>query len=319
VDIVKLLAYVFIFPGFLFLLFYSLFCEWVDRKLYARMQHRVGPPWFQPFADFIKLLAKEDIEPAKASHRPFHYAPLFALAAVAVAIVCIPVWKNQALLPFPGDLIVVVYFLSSVPAFAIFIGAWKSRNFFAEVGVVRAMTQVFSYEIPFILAVLSVAIVSGSWSITEIASKQAGLHWYLFTVPIGFILALIGLLCKLERIPFDIPEAETEIVAGPFIEYSGRKYAMFRLMFDIEMVVGGALICALFLGGFTPLFSGAPVWTGIFMFIIKTLIIVFLLSLIKSLFARIKIKQLVSFSWKWLVPLGLLQIFIALIMRGVIG
>jgi NADH-quinone oxidoreductase subunit H len=318
--VLKTLLYLFIYPGFLFLLVYSTFCEWVDRKLYARFQNRIGPlhtgrsGLLQPIADFIKLLAKEDVVPDAADKGMFRALPIFGLAIVMTAMMYLPLWHYSAARvsfnSFPGDLIVVLYLLS-LPTLVFFLAGWHSTNFFSTIGAARVLTMLFGYEVPLFLAVLSPAILAGSWRLAEIAQFYQTRPLLLLPNIIGFVVALICLQAKLERTPFDIPHAETEIVGGIFTEYSGKKLALFRLMADIELVVGSGLIAAVFLGGF----PGGFIW-GFVYFIIKTLIVIFLLSLMRAVTGRIRVDQVVSFAWKYLAPLSVLQLLIVILLKG---
>lgn len=309
-----------IFPGFVFLSSYSLLAEFVDRKLYARLQNRVGPPVFQPLADFIKLLSKEDIVPSLADRKTFTAIPIFAFAATVTAFLYIPIWVTQPVLSFEGDLVLVLYLLS-IPTLALFLAGWHSSNLLGQVGSLRAITQLFSYEVPYFLALLAPALLLGTWSISKLINYQVNHFWLILVLPISFVVGLIALVGKLERIPFDIPEAETEIVAGHVVEYSGRRLAIFRLTTDIEMVVGAALISALFLGGYDVFFSLVgvhivlQVLAGLLAFVLKTMLVIFALATIRSLFARIRIDQMVSFCYKWLAPLAILQLFLAILVK----
>lgn len=303
-----------VFPGFIFLFFYSLFCEFVDRKVYARLQNRVGPPFFQPLADFWKLLAKEDIVPEMADRRMFTAIPIAGVAAVVTAFIYIPIWSTRSFFPFTGDIILVAYLLT-LPALLLFLAGWHCTNPLGIVGGFRVLTQLFGYEVPFFLAILSPALVTGIWNLSEIVSYQLNHVWFILWLPLSFGVAIISLVGKLERIPFDIPTAEQEIVAGPLVEFSGWRLGFIRLMFNIEMVAGAALISALFLGGFdlpgVHLVGSSAAVAGFFNFILKTLIIVFILSLIKTLFARLKIDQMVNLGLKWLAPVAIIQLLIA--------
>lgn len=302
-----------VFPGFLFLSIFSFFAEFIDRKLYARFQNRIGPPWFQPFADFIKLLAKQEIIPSHANARMFGVAPLFALASSITAFLYIPLWSTVSLFPFSGDIIVVLYLLT-VPTLAFFIGGWYSTSLFARIGSVRSVIQLFAYEVPLFMSMLAAALLSNSWSLSEIAAFYNRHPVYSLLNVVGFIVSLIALLGKLEKTPFDIPEAETEIVAGTFTEYSGRLLAIIRLTLNIEMVVGASLLAAIFLPFGLTL---APA-QGFIFFLIKVLFIIALIALLRSIFARMRIDQMVSFCWEYLVPFALLQILLNLILKGFI-
>jgi NADH-quinone oxidoreductase subunit H len=302
-----------VFPGFLFLLAYAIYAEWLDRRIYARLQNRMGPPWFQPFADLIKLFAKEDIIPKRADRVMFIALPAFALAAVLTAYMLIPIASTKAPFGFTGDIVAIAYILS-VPTLAFFLAGWYSANPFAIMGATRTASQLLAYEVPLLLAVLSPAMLSGSWTISEIIAFQRGNPWLLVLQIPAFVIAIIALQGKLERVPFDTPEAETELVAGIFTEYTGRRLALFRMSINFEMVTGAALIANLFLGGFGPVL-GVP-GTGIISFVIKTSAIVFILSLIRASTARIRIEQAVRFYWSFLVPAALLQMFILIAFKG---
>ena len=301
-----------VFPGLLFLSVFSLFAEFFDRKVYARLQNRQGPPWFQPLADFIKLLGKETIYPDGADEKMFRLLPVFALTAVITTILYIPILGINALYAFQGDLIIVMYFLT-IPTVTFFLAGWYSKSSYSSIGAVRTLTQLFGYEVPLFMALLGPALLADSWSISDI-SKFYGEHplYSLFNI-IGFVVAIISIQGKLERVPFDSPDAETEIVAGVFTEYSGKLLAIFRMTIDIEMVVVSALLAAIFIPVFTTILA-----LGILLFIIKTLFVVFILSLIRALFARLRIEQMVRFSWYYLAPLAILQIFIDLVVKGVL-
>ncbi|HOK80716.1 MAG TPA: NADH-quinone oxidoreductase subunit H [bacterium] len=320
--VIKALIYLLVYPGILFLFVYSTFCEWFDRKLYARLQNRIGPAYtgrsgiLQPVADFLKLMFKEDIVPENADRTIFSSLPVIGLAIVLTAGLYLPLWNINVSVPsfnsFQGDIIVVLYLLS-LPTLVLFLAGWHSTNFFSTLGGVRVLTMLFGYEVPLFLAVLSPAIVADSWRLAEIADFYQKFPFLLLFQIIGFFVAVVALQAKLERTPFDIPHAETEIVGGTFTEYSGKKLAFFRLMTDVEMVVGSGLIATVFLAGF----SGG-VFLGLLKFILKTLFVIAILSLIKAACSRIRIDQMVIFSWKYLAPLAVLQLLISIIVKGVI-
>lgn len=310
---IRTLVSLFIFPGFLFAILFSLALEFVDRKLYARLQHRKGPPWFQPLADMIKLCAKEDIVPREASRRFFVYAPIFSLASAMTAFLYIPLWRAHSLHSFYGDIIVVLYLLT-IPTLTFFIGGWYSTSLYARLGAVRAITQMFAYEVPLFIGLLSPMLLANTWSISEAALFYHGRPWLWAANAIGFIVALVALLGKLEKTPFDIPEAETEIVAGTFTEYSGRLLAFFRMTLDIELLAGASLLAAIFF----PFGLGLPAAVAFVVYVAKVLFIVALLSVCRSIFARLRIDQMVQFCWKFLAPLALVQLVIDLCLKKVI-
>ena len=307
------LFYILIFPGFLFLSIFGLAAEFLDRKLYARLQNRMGPPWFQPLADFIKLAAKEDVIPSEADPRIFKLMPILALASTVCASFYIPLWGKTALFSFTGDIIVVLYLLT-IPTLTFFLGGWYSTSLYSEIGAVRSITQLFAYEVPLFMSILAPALLANTWSLSEMTVFYT-LHpgYWLFNL-IGFAVAQVALLGKLEKVPFDIPEAETEIVAGTFTEYSGRLFGLFRLSIDIEAVVGSALLAAVFL----PFALTVNPVIGFVIFVIKVLLIIAMLSLFRTIFARLRIDQMMDFCWKYVAPIAFLQLLIDLILKGVI-
>ena len=320
-DPVLLAVYIFLFPGFLFVLAYAFLFQYLDRKIGARMQNRVGPPFLQPFADFIKMLGKEVINPKGVDRRAFDAAPLLALAAVMTAFLYVPIVGNSPL-AFQGDLVLVLYLLT-IPTIVLFLLGWLSRNVYSTLGGVRAVTQMFIYEVPFFLALLAPALMAGTWSISQIVAWEQGHLWFALLQPIGFVVALIGLQAKLERTPFDIPEAETEIVAGPWTELTGRRLALMKLTFDVSLVVGSALVAALFLGGPLLPWTFSPTWVGwilgFVLFLAKTLAVLLVLTAIRFATGRIRIDQLNDIGWKYLASAALLQVFLALLMNYYLG
>jgi NADH-quinone oxidoreductase subunit H len=318
--VLKILLYLLVYPGLLFLFVYSTFAEWFDRKVYARLQNRMGPTHtgrfgiLQPIADFVKLMAKEDIVPARADKTLFTVLPIAGLAIVTTAGLLLPVWlsppSGPSFVSFSGDLIVLLYLLS-LPTLIFFLAGWASTNAFSIIGGTRVLTMLFGYEVPLFLSVLSPALLAGSWRLAEIAAFYRAKPLLLLPNLIGFVVALIAVQAKLERTPFDIPHAETEIVGGTFTEYSGKKLAFFRLMIDIELVVSAALLAAVFLGGF-----GGGFVLGFAQLIAKTLVVIFLLSVLRAVTGRIRVDQVVSFAWRWLAPLAVLQLFIVILIKG---
>ena len=292
-----------IFPGGLFLLAGGMAYEWADRKLLALFQNRVGPRWFQPLADTVKLLAKEEIIPEKANKLLFTGLPLIALAGGLTAALYVPMAGLRPAYSFSGDLIVTLYLLSLL-TLCMGLAGTNTLDRFSMIGATRTLTQVFSYEAPFLLALLIPAVTAGSWRIGDIAA-YAQSHWLALTQPVGFIVALIGLMGKLEMPPFDAPEAHTEIAAGALTEYSGRGLALFRLARAVELLVGLTLVAAIYLGGVAnPL-----------LFLLKTLVLLLALSGIQALLTRLRIDQTVGLWWRYGTILVLLQWLVLLLMK----
>jgi NADH-quinone oxidoreductase subunit H len=279
--------------GFLVTAVLGLVASWVDRKVTARVQYRVGPPVLQPLIDIVKLLGKETLVPRGASRNAFLVAPLIGLAgAVAVATV---LWVNQ-LYPdhgFTGDWIVVIYLLT-IPSMSIILGGFASRNPLASIGASREMKLVLSYELPFILAMLVPVVGSGgSIRLGEILLVQQGSGAFAGNIS-GILALIVALLCvqaKLALVPFDAPEAETEIVHGPLIEYSGSGLAVYRLTKNMLMFILPFLLIQMFLGGFV--FSG---W-GILWSVLKFVGILALITVIRNTNPRVRIDQAMRFFW----------------------
>jgi NADH-quinone oxidoreductase subunit H len=292
------------FPGGLFLLFVGLFYEWVDRKLIARFQNRIGPRWFQPLADMVKLLAKEEIIPRGVHHGLFISLPVIALAAALTAALYVPMFGLSPAYNFKGDLVVTLYLLSMMTLCIGLAGA-NSADRFSLMGATRTLTQLFSYEAPFLLALLGPAIAAGSWEIDVINSYARNNTWMLITQFVGFLVALVGLMGKLELPPFDAPEAETEIVSGALTEYSGRGLALFHLAKNVELVVGLTMVVAFYLGGLTSPLD----------FVLKSLALLLLLAGLQSLFARLRIDQTVGLWWRLGAVVALIQLLAVMLGR----
>jgi NADH-quinone oxidoreductase subunit H len=297
-----------VFPGFLFLFALAFFTEWLDRKLVAKLQNRCGPLYvgpkglLQPIADFVKLLSKEDITPARADKLPFAAMPVLMLSLAMTPLFCIPVAGLFGLVYFEGDLVVVMFMMSLI-ALLVFVGAWVSTNRFSSIGGIRVGLQMFGYEIPLNIALIGPAVAAGTLSISRIAEWQSLGQWIILTQPLGFTVTVLCLMAHLQRVPFDIPEAESEIVGGWLVEFSGRKLALIRLASNFELVLGASLMVSLFLGGSSGLWQLNPL-----AYFLKLISCIFVLANLRALFARFRIDQMLSGTWKYLIPLALLQI-----------
>jgi NADH-quinone oxidoreductase subunit H len=286
-----------VFPAGLALLASGLLFQWADRKLLARFQNRLGPRWFQPFADIIKLMSKEEIKPQGTGSVLFVSLPILALAATLTAALYVPLFGLPPVFSFSGDLIVTIYLLS-VLTLCIALAGVQTRSRFSLAGSLRIFTQLFAYEAPFILAILSPTVIlmlfssTGSWEIAALVQSASNQPWLVWLLPITFFVALIGLMGKLELPPFDAPEAETEIVAGALTEYSGRGLALFTLARAVELVVGLTLIAALYLGGIG---NGLPAAA---LFMLKLVSLLVIIVILQTLLARIRIDQTVNLWWR---------------------
>jgi NADH-quinone oxidoreductase subunit H len=302
------LFYLLFFPGLLFQVICGLFFEWLDRKLLARFQRRVGPPWFQPLADLIKLFSKEDLLPEGANDLVATLLPLISLSAVLTAGLYIPI-AGFTPFSFEGDLIVIL-FLMSVPTLAYYLAGVVSVGIYSILGGGRSLLQFFSYEVPLLIALSGPAIMSGSWSVEQIMISQGSLGPFILFQPVGFVLAIVGLIGKLKRDPLDIPKAKSEVVGGPLTEFTGAKMGLWHLVMNIQAVLGIFLLTNLYLG-----------WTktlnpqiAVLVFIIEFLGLVVVLSGASAIYARLRIDQLAGLGWRILVPLSLLQIGFVILM-----
>lgn len=286
-----------IFPGFLFTAVVGLLATWVDRKVTARVQYRVGPPWYQPFADLAKLLGKETIVPEGVSRIIFLGAPLVGLAGVTLVATIL-----LSGLSFVGDLIVVLYLLT-LPSLAVIIGGSASRNTLSAIGSSREMKLVLAYELPFILSVFTVILKARSIMFEGIAGYQVtgGMAIASLSGLIAFIVALAVAQAKLGAVPFDMAEAEQELAAGPLLEYSGPALAVFRLTRAMLYFTLPAFLIIIFLGGI-------DVWLPL-----KYLVVLVLIVLIKNTNPRLRIDQALRFFWGPVTLLAALGFVLALV------
>ncbi|HDO20489.1 MAG TPA: NADH-quinone oxidoreductase subunit H [Candidatus Bathyarchaeota archaeon] len=308
-DPIISLIQILIFPGLIFLFILGLIFEWIDRKAFARFQNRIGPLYtgprgfLQPLADFIKLLTKEDVTPRYVDKFLFNLLPGIAPVLPVFASFYLPLNGYPILHPFEGDLILIIT-LMTIYTITVFMAGWVSTNRFSSIGAARAILQFLGFEIPMFISLASVAIDSASLSITYIADHQP--IPYILLQPLGFIIFLIALQAELERVPFDIPEAESEIVAGWLTEYSGPKLAFFRLSNNLMLVFGAGLTTAIFLGG-----GSGPILPPIIWYLIKMVFVVILSTILRTIFARLRIDQVLSGAWRYLIPLAILQLILA--------
>ncbi len=309
-----------VFPGFTFILFFTLFCDWVERKIEARMQSRVGPAVagpagiLQPLADFIKLLTKEEIIPRDAKKNVFRIAPLVAFSVMVFAICFLPIDGSSVLSSsgFVGDLIFVMA-LVTVANFLLFMSGWASANPYGDIGAARVLTQFLGYDIPLFLLALTPAFLAGSLTISTIAANQY--LPFILLAPWGFVLFIVALQAELEKDPFDIPHADSEVVGGLETEYCGGKLAFLHLTRDVQIVLGAALVVELFLGGpYGPVFFGLPEFWYSLWFVLKLLAVVILTEYVTCLFARMRIDQVLTANWRLLLPLSVLSLVLTVAM-----
>jgi len=293
-----------VFPGLIFTAIVGLVTSWIDRKVTAQVQMRVGPPFLQPFYDIVKLFIKETCVPAGGSKMLFLSAPLVGLAAVAIASTIIwrsLIWPDEA---FVGDLIVVLYLLT-MPAMAVVLGSFASQNPLASLGGSREMKLVLSYELPFVLAAFVPVIKTYSIRLGEILAAPAAV-----TAPSGILALLVSILCmqaKLTLVPFDMPEAETELTGGAYVEYSGPPLAMFKVTRAMMLFTMPMFLVTLLCGGIDFGAGVVPIVLGILKYVGLVVVIV----LIRNTAPRVRIDQAVKFFWGPMTVVALLAVVLA--------
>ncbi|NOZ49501.1 MAG: NADH-quinone oxidoreductase subunit NuoH [Chloroflexi bacterium] len=303
--------------GALLLLIFGLtlviFLIWLERKLAGRIQDRLGPNRVGPYgllqtvADALKLLTKEDVTPLDADRVPYNLAPGLAVFHVIMALAVIP-FSNRVI---GADINVGVLYLMAVGAIgsmAALMAGWASNNKYALIGGFRVVAQLLSYEIPLVLAMIIPVMVSGTMRMNGLAVAQGsifGFGWFVWTLPLAFLIFFVASLAEGERAPFDLLEAESEIVAGYNIEYSGMKFAWFFLAFFMNSWVLAAIGTTIFFGGWQGPFVDQLPALGVIYFLGKTMILFFVQAWVRATFPRLRIDQMMSFCWKFLVPMAL--------------
>jgi NADH-quinone oxidoreductase subunit H len=307
------------------MLFPGLFAAttWLERKGLGRIQNRLGPNrvgpfgWFQPIADGLKMLTKEDIVPRDADKIVHFLAPVVLLIPTLLAFAVLPYGRN--LVPINLDAGMLFFFaVGASTELSIFMAGWASRNKYSLLGAMRAIAQMISYEIPLILSSVSVIMITGSLSLVAIVERQGGYtfglvpHWHVLTPWgfAGFIIFLIASLAESNRSPFDIPEAESELIAGHLTEYSGFKYALFFLAEYLGMFAMCGLATTLFLGGWRAPLPFLEVVPGYVWFLGKLILLVFLFIWIRGTVPRLRVDQLLNFAWKFMLPMALLNLVV---------
>jgi NADH-quinone oxidoreductase subunit H len=297
----------------------TLTLTWMERKVIGRIQNRIGPnrvgPWgiFQAIADAVKMLVKEDIIPDGADRPVFNLAPVLIAGAAALLWAVIPFGRGM----IGTDLNVGVIYLvavGSITTIAVIMAGWASNNKFALIGAFRVVAQLLSYEVPMILAIATVALISGTLSTMGIVEAQQ--VPFAVLMPVAFISYFIAGSAEVGRAPFDLLEADSEIVAGYFIEYSGLKFGWFYIAEYGNLFAISAIATTLFLGGWRGPFSHEVPALGPLYFIVKTVLVVFLLMWIRGTWPRFRIDQMLGFAWKVLVPASLANLlWVAVVLK----
>lgn len=296
-----------------------LFMIWFERKVIGHIQVRRGPlhtggfhGWAQPIADALKLLFKEDIVPRGVDRPVYILAPLVVFMSTIVAYIVIPFSKSLVARDISMG-VLFVFAVSSVTTIGIFMAGWGSNNKYSLLGAMRAAAQIVSYEVPLLLSVLGVFMLAQTLSLSGIVEAQRHV-WYVFLQPVGFMIFVIAGIGEVNRLPFDIPEAESELVAGFHTEYSGLRFAFFFLSEYANMFVMSAMATVLFLGGWH-----GPVLPGFVWFMGKAFFFMFLMVWLRGTYPRLRVDQMMAFCWKVLLPLAFLNLLVTGLVMAVIS
>ncbi len=312
---------------------------WFERRVVALIQGRLGPNRvgfqgiLQPFADAMKLFFKEDIFPRGADKLLFKISPVLVMFSSLLAFCFVPLGEPVRIGAYELTLwiaespvgILIVLGLSSISVFGVVFGGWAANSKYPLLGSLRSVVQVLSYEIPVGLTVLSVAFVARSLDLVEVVrSQEAGGTWFGFLLPVSFIVFWISSVAETNRAPFDLPEAESELVAGYHTEYSGMKFAFFYMAEYTHMVLVSSLVVILFFGGWLPPFASVKAFAffhkipGFIWYLIKIMFFLYLYVWMRATFPRYRFDSLIKLVWKWLIPLSLVNLMIVALIRYVL-
>jgi NADH-quinone oxidoreductase subunit H len=322
-----LVGFFLVFPGIV------AYMVWLERKVAARFQDRIGPNrvgplgLLQPIADAIKLVTKEDLVPRDADGWVHLAAPVLVIVSAFLVLAVIPFAANMAPVNLPSGLVYLVA-VSSISPLGIFLAGWSSRNKYSLLGAMRAVAQLVSYEVPQVLSMIPIVLWAGSLSLVTIFDRQLEFGWFIASPPglLAFAILFIASIAEVNRTPFDLPEAESEIIAGYHTEYSGMRFGLFFLAEYLSVFAVSCLATALFLGGGSPipfvefptsLLSDAPfsyvavdlILLPIFM--AKVLFFIFVMFWIRATLPRMRVDRLMNFAWKFLVPLSIANVLFA--------
>jgi len=296
-----------------FILLTVLILVWLERKISGDIQSRVGPNrtggrfgLLQTVADALKLLMKEDLIPRGADRLVFIIAPFLVFVPVLLVFMIIPFSDRWVVKDLNLGVLFVVA-VSAFPVIGLFMAGWASNNKYAILGAMRAAAQTLSYEIPLVLAMVCVVVAAGSLRVGEIVAAQRGGHWFVLRFPlqIAFVLYFITAMAEVNRVPFDLPEAESELVAGYHVEYSGMRFALFFLAEFAHLFFVSAFCVTLFLGAWQGPWLSPVLW-----FLIKTYAVMLVIMWVRWTVPRLRIDQIMGFAWKLLIPVGLAAVLL---------
>ncbi len=302
----------------LFIQVNAMFLVWAERKVAAHIQLRIGPKEVGPFGllqtivDGVKLVAKELITPQPVSWLLFVLGPVLVFAPVMVPFVVLPFGPNLQVRDLNVGLL-LIFSLGGLNVLAILLGGWASNNKYALLGAIRSVAQNVAYEIPLLLSAMSVVILAGTFSMQGIVEAQEGV-WFIFYQPVAGLLYLIGAIAETNRAPFDIPEAESELVAGFHTEYSGMRFALFFLAEYTNMFIVASVATTLFFGGWRGPVADGPWW-----FLLKVYLLIFGVMWVRWTYPRLRFDQLMNFAWKYMIPIALVNLLLTGLVMKLVG
>lgn len=290
----------------------------LERKFLAWFQMRIGPnrtgPWgfFQPLADGVKMIMKEDIIPHNADRPIYKIAPMISLFVALAAFAVVPIGPDlkigSMVIPLqianPNAGLLVILAFMSLAVYGVTLGGWASQSKYALLGALRSTAQMISYELSMGMSVVGVIMLAGSFQLDQIVAAQSEFLPYILVQPVGFVLFFISVLAEVNRVPFDLPEAETELVAGYHTDYTGMRFAMFAIAEYINVVTVSSLITLLYLGGWNgPAFLPPVAW-----FVLKVAVLIFIFFWIAATMPRLRYDRLMALGWKVMLPLAFLNL-----------
>jgi NADH-quinone oxidoreductase subunit H len=317
-----------VFPGIV------AYMVWLERKVAARFQDRIGPNrvgplgLLQPIADALKLITKEDIVPRNADRWVHLAAPVLVIVSAFLVMAVIPFAVGLVPVDLPSGIVYLIA-VSSLSPLGIFLAGWSSRNKYSLLGAMRSVAQLVSYEVPQVLSTVPIVLWAGSLSLVTVFDRQLEFGWFLFSPPgfLAFVILLIASIAEVNRTPFDLPEAESEIIAGYHTEYSGMRFGLFFLAEYLSVFAVSCLVTVLFLGGGTPIpFMSFPAnfisndstisliiadLILVTVFMLKVLFFIFVMFWVRATLPRMRVDRLMNFAWKFLVPLSIVNVLIA--------
>ncbi len=292
---------------------FSYMFGWAERKIIAKIQHRHGPTYvgkygiLQNLADLIKLLSKENIVPSNANLRLMQLSVIFILSASTFLVLILPFAHSLQVANFGTGLLIVFVFISFMPL-AVFVGGVSSGNKFGHISAQRSVLMLLSYELPMVLVVAAAAMLSGSFNIQQVVLTQASRGYFALLMPIGFVIFFIAMLAEFERPPFDIREADSELISGWLTDFSSPYYALVLFIDYTRMFLGSLLVAIIFLGGWSGPVLPGPVWL-----IFKATLVALFTIIIRATTVRMRIDRMLRLGWMWLLPLSLINLILTYI------